>query len=168
MSKLISDLFQAAEEGNSVVVEEMLKVDPSLVNAENEHGLTLLGISAHYGNYDVVKVLFSYGVDINAISHSKLSFIPRNTALHAAIAGKKSIEIIKLLLEKGADCNILDSEGHTPLHTTAFEGNTEIAKLLLNHGARIIEGHSLKTSVEIAEERGNKDFIAILKEYSLS
>lgn len=164
MNDLISKLFQAVEAGETNEVVEMLKEQPSLIKKENEYGLTLLGIAAHYGKFEVIQVLLQFGAEVNAISHSKLSFIPQNTALHAAIAGKKSIEVIELLLQNGADCNIVDSEGFTPLHIAAFEGNIIIADLLLKHGAKLNLSKNGKTPIQIAEERGNIDFVNFLKE----
>lgn len=76
---------------------------PSLAHTENSEGLTPLGFAAHFGSKAAVQVLLDYGVDVNAVSHSKISYIPSNTALHAAIAGERDPEVIRLLLEvKGA------------------------------------------------------------------
>ncbi len=164
MTNEISVLFEAAELGDSNKVEIILCGKPELSNEENEHGLTLLGIAAHYGKVDVVKTLIQYGANINAISHSKLPFIPKNTALHAGIAGAKSMEIIDYLLTNGADCNLVDSEGHTPLHIAAFEGNIHIAKRLVEYGAKQIVNKSEKTPIQIAEEQNHIEFVQFLKE----
>ena len=43
--------------------------------------------------------------------------------------------IVKLLLSAGADPNLPDDEGETPLHVAAFEGTMETVHLLLQHGA---------------------------------
>lgn len=158
MKEVLSSLFQAAEIGDHQLVDKLLNEQPVLVNKENENGLTLLGIAAHYGQIEVVKTLVSHGAEINAVSHSNISFIPQNTALHASIAGAKSIETIEYLLVNGADCNIKDSEGHTPLHIAAFEGNISIAKLLIENGAKIYKSHNGKTPIHIAEERSHTEF----------
>ncbi|MFB7141447.1 ankyrin repeat domain-containing protein [Gottfriedia sp. NPDC056225] len=167
MEDLISKLFDATEKGEVSEVNEILGDHQDLIHNENEHGLTLLGIAAHYGQFEVVKTLVKNGAEINAISNSKLSFIPKNTALHAAIAGAKSKEVIDFLLANGADPNLCDREGHTPLHIAAFEGNTAIAELLLKNGAKLLHNNSGKTPIEIAEERGNLDFINFIKEVSI-
>ena len=70
-------------------------------------------------------------------------------------------------LTNGANPNISDSEGHTPLHIAAFEGNTSIAERLLKNGAEIKTNNSGKTPIEIAEERGNSEFINFIKEVTL-
>ncbi|MEH7453906.1 ankyrin repeat domain-containing protein [Gottfriedia acidiceleris] len=167
MENLLAKLFDATEKGENEIVIEIIREQPNLIHEENEHGLTLLGIASHYGQYEVVKTLVKNGAQINALSHSKLSFIPQNTALHAAIAGAKSVEVIDFLLTNGADPNISDSEGHTPLHIAAFEGNTTIAEHLLKNGAEIIKNNYGKTPIEISEDRDNTAFINFIKEATL-
>jgi ankyrin repeat protein len=57
------------------------------------------------------------------------------TALHLA-AGEGHLEIVKLLLEHGADVNAKTAY-ETALHLAAGEGHLEIVKLLLEHGADV-------------------------------
>jgi len=45
-------------------------------------------------------------------------------------------EIVKLLLEKGADANAKDKDGKTPLDRALSEGHTEIVKLLREANAK--------------------------------
>lgn len=164
MNETLTTLFHVAETGDHQLVDKLLNEQPVLVNKENENGLTLLGIAAHFGQIEVVKKLLSHGAEINAVSHSKISFIPQNTALHAATAGAKSIETIEYLLLSGADCNIKDSEGHTPLHIAAFEGSISIAKLLIEKGAKIYKSNAGKTPLQIADERNHTEFSHFLSQ----
>ncbi|MGO4185664.1 ankyrin repeat domain-containing protein, partial [Paenibacillus sp. TAF43_2] len=127
--------------------------------------LTPLGFAAHFGNKEAAQVLLNYGADINAVSHSKISFIPSNTALHAAIAGERNIDLINLFMKHHADTNLLDSNGHTCLHTAAFhDDNTEIIRVLLEHGANITtkdpEGH---TALSLAVKQGNHNVAEFLR-----
>ena len=54
---------------------------------------------------------------------------------HAAACGDQ--ELVKELLDHGANVNIPDSEGRTALHKAAVYGRYDIARELLAHGARI-------------------------------
>ncbi|KAM7182686.1 DYW family of nucleic acid deaminases domain containing protein [Rhypophila sp. PSN 637] len=56
------------------------------------------------------------------------------TALHFA-SGEIHPDIVELLLERGADPNVREAEGHTPLSEAALWGRLENVKLLLNYGA---------------------------------
>ncbi|MFC7373206.1 ankyrin repeat domain-containing protein [Fictibacillus iocasae] len=155
--------FQAVENGNIEEVQSHLSNDQMLANAENEHGLTALGLASHYGHIEMVRQLLAAGAEINAMSHSLLPFIPSNTALHAAISGRQPAELISLLIEHGADVNAIDSEGHKPIQTAAFEGNVEIAKRLLENGADPATDGGQGSAVAIADKRGNEDFASLLR-----
>src|ERR1700730_2700325 len=135
---MIHDIFQAAQSGDALRLRDLLQSNSTLANTENNDGLTPLGYAAHFGHQEAVRVLLEYGADIDAISHSKISYIPSNTALHAAIAGERNMDVIKVLLKHNAETRIFDSNGHTSLHTAAFhDDNIEIIRLLIEHGAQV-------------------------------
>lgn len=165
-SEAIHALFQAAQHGDVANLQSVLATFPELANTENGDGLTLLGYASHYGQADAVRTLLDHGADVNAISHSRISFIPSNTALHAALAGERSSEVIRLLLEHGASCSILDSDGQNALHSAAFHTDqAELIQLLLQHGA---DPNALnaagQTALDIATERGNTSTASYLRE----
>ena len=56
------------------------------------------------------------------------------TPLHTAIG---HIEIIRLLLQNGAEVNVKSNDGYTPLHYAAIRGHVEILHLLVENGADI-------------------------------
>jgi len=64
--------------------------------------------------------------------------IPTQTDLDLfeAIRTGKTSEISRLI-EKGANINIKDRHGNTPLHIAASRGNCEIMELLIKNGARV-------------------------------
>lgn len=167
IQRYINDLFQAVQSGDAAKVKEIIAAHPQLANTETQDGLTPLGYAAHFGNAEVVRVFLELGADVNAVSHSSISFIPSNTALHAVIAGERSLEVIKLLLAKGADTTILDSNGHTSLHSAAFhDDNLEIIRLLMEHGADVnASADGGDTPLSLAVQQGHENVASLLREY---
>ncbi|MCJ8014319.1 ankyrin repeat domain-containing protein [Paenibacillus sp. KQZ6P-2] len=163
--QMMEELFQAAMEGNASRLRDLVDSSPERANMENADGLTLLGYAAHYGQAEAVRVLLAAGADVNAVSHSQVSYIPSNTALHAAIAGEKDMDVIRLLLDHKAGTRIMDSNGHTCLHTAAYhDDNVELIRLLLDNGAQAheqtVDG---ETALTIAEKRGNRNVAELLR-----
>ena len=44
-------------------------------------------------------------------------------------------EVVRLLLGKGADVNMADADGWTPIHWAAHRGHIEVVRILLDRGA---------------------------------
>ena len=44
-------------------------------------------------------------------------------------------EVKRLVLDCGADPNVRNNDGWTPLHSTAFRCRIDVARVLLDHGA---------------------------------
>ena len=58
-----------------------------------------------------------------------------STPLHLAV-GIKNAELVKYLIDKGADLNKVTAEGYTPLHWAAFFNAGEVATILIESGAK--------------------------------
>lgn len=69
-------------------------------------------------------------LNLNEFSNNKLC------ELMYCINENKNIEIIKLLLKKGANVNLIYQE-YTPLIVACYRNNEEIVKLLLDCGADV-------------------------------
>lgn len=86
-------------------------------------------IAVYDGDIDKVKDLLDKGVSPNQTNECDpiLTF--------ASASGE--VEIVKLLLDRGADINIRDLEGVTPLIFAAAMGSLECVKILIQRGADI-------------------------------
>lgn len=83
---------------------------------------------AAFGNEPaVVELMWSHhnNLQINAINEKQ------QTALHIAV-NKALIEVVKVLLNLGANVCVQDNDGDTPLHDAITKEKNEIVDLLLN------------------------------------
>lgn len=113
-------------------------------------------------------------LDGNAISVSSLlSFSPKlafmkdtNGRLPTHIAALKGyVEIMEVLLSKGADIESNDKENRTPMHYAAEGGSKQMVEFLLAKGAKSnSEDKKHKTPKDLANMNGHGDIIEILKD----
>ena len=91
---------------------------------------------------EVTDFLISAGADVNegiAVEFIRGEPIEGATPLHFAAAtkiGSSNLGAVEALLEAGADPNIQDSTGRTPLDWAESEGKTSLAELLRRHGGQ--------------------------------
>jgi ankyrin repeat protein len=83
------------------------------------------------GDPESVRILLDAGMDINARTEEGVT--PLTTAAGSQM-GKKSVEVVKLLLERGAKVCQADSSGRTALHGAVERGDLETATLLIEAG----------------------------------
>ncbi|KAK4221488.1 ankyrin-3 [Podospora fimiseda] len=88
-----------------------------------------LHVAAYLGIEVWVQHLLDNGSDINELSHGY-------SPLHAAVANDQGLNMMKLLLDRGADVNAKDAVGRNALHTWLHFGlpSVEEVKMLLDHG----------------------------------
>lgn len=74
-----------------------------------------------------------------------------------------NIEVVKLLISKGADVNAIDEFGRSALFFAVSKDNIAIAKILINNGADVnIESKLNQTALMLAIDKNNKDMINLL------
>ena len=93
--------------------------------------------------------------------------VPEDTDYHtplieAAIRGSRLVEA---LLHAGADPNVSDRNGASPLHHAAIEGSVKIIPLLLKHGAELnAKDINDKTPLDLAVEHSKAASVKLLTE----
>jgi ankyrin repeat protein len=149
------DVFDAAAVGDAARLAQLIDAEPALVHSFSPDGFPLLGLAAYFGHARAVNYLLERGADPNAASKNALRLRP----IHGAAAHRKletSTAIARKLIERGADVNVKQSGGWTPLHQAASSGNAELTRMLLERGARLdAKSDDGKTPRDMAIEKGH-------------
>ncbi|HLG17644.1 MAG TPA: ankyrin repeat domain-containing protein [Blastocatellia bacterium] len=155
------NIFEASATGRTARVREMLDEDASLVNAFAPDGFYPLGLAAFFGHRETFEVILSAGGDVNLSAKNAMKV----TALHAAAASGHT-EMVRQLLERGADPNVRQQAGFAPLHEAAASGLMEMAELLLAHGADVnARTDDGKTPLAFALDRNRAEAAELLREH---
>ena len=121
-----SELFGLIQEGNLEKLSEIFRTNENLknVNVVNENGNTLLHAAIILGKNDIVKYLIRMKCDLNIKNEMNSA-----TPLHLAVF-KKNYEAVKMLLDAGANKEIKDIKGMTPLQMAEYFDIKNIQELL--------------------------------------
>jgi ankyrin repeat protein len=153
------DVFEASALGDLETVRKLVTANPAAVNSFAADGFYPLGLAAFFGYRAIVEFLLKNGADVKAAARNA----QKVTAMHAG-ATRGDAEIVKMLLEAGADPNAQQERGFVPLHSAAANGNFPVVQLLLQHGARAdAKADDGKTPADMAADRGHKDLAETLK-----
>ncbi|KAL9361490.1 hypothetical protein Peur_044275 [Populus x canadensis] len=119
----------------------------------NEHRTPLM-VAATYGSIDVIKVILSLSyVDVNRPCGAD-----KSTALHCAASGGavNAVDVVKLLLAAGADCNLADANGHRPIDVIVVPPKLQDVRLVLKDLLAADGSHvEQNLRVSIATENSN-------------
>lgn len=150
-------LLQAAYSGNLSAVRELVSkgVSPDAADAELR---TPLMWAAFNGHTPVVSYLLEQGAKLAARDGNGRG------ALMYASSGPFE-ETVEMLLDKGAEVDVQGTlEGFTALMTAAAEGQIEVVRLLLGHGADpALKDKDGDTAETFARQNGHAAVVELLK-----
>ncbi len=153
------DIFDAASVGRTERVAELLDRDPSLLNAYSSDGFYPLGLAAFFAHPDTVRLLVSRGADVAQVARNPMKVQP----LHAAAAGR-SFEAVQLLVDAGAPVNGKQEKGWAPLHEAVRQGNVELVRYLLAHGADPkLQNDEGTSAIGLAAKEERHDILKLVK-----
>ncbi len=113
-------LHHAVEGGHKDIVE-LLLVNGADINAKNNEGQAPVDIAISRNRKEIVELLIAKGADIS---------------LHVA-SRFGDLDVVKSLIEKGADINEKDTSGRTALHYAVEGGHKDVVELLIANGADV-------------------------------
>ncbi|XP_044076805.1 KN motif and ankyrin repeat domain-containing protein 4-like [Siniperca chuatsi] len=151
---------------NYSIVNLLLDTGVSDVNLQNNAGYTvvmLASLTAPDGpaGMEVVRKLMELGnVHIRSSQTGQ-------TALHLAVRHGRVV-MVRLLLSRGADANIQDSQGTTALMFASERGHTHIARLLLERSQcdLTLTDKRGRTALSIAMQGSHTDTAALLQAHA--
>lgn len=128
-----SPYLYAAAEGRVEILKMTLAAGADLAST-NRYGGTGLIPAAHHGYPDVVRILLDTEIDIDHVNH--LGWTALLEAVILGDGGPVHQEIVRLLLDGGADPAIADRDGRTPLDHARARGQAEIVRIIEESAAR--------------------------------
>jgi len=151
-------LMYACAGGHEEVVTLLLEANAN-VEDHNENGHTPLMEAASAGHVGVAKILLSHGAGINTHSNEF-----KESALTLACY-KGHLEMVRFLLEAGADQEHKTDEMHTALMEASMDGHVEVARLLLDSGAQVnMPADSFESPLTLAACGGHVELAMLLLE----
>jgi ankyrin repeat protein len=183
-------LMIAAQQKDTYFLLKILDLNIFDIDAETTSGYTALIKAVCYSNLPAVKILLSYGANINHVSErwksmdiikcimmcsnkdfDLLKFLIHNSAnTYKALfyfSGNKTekfgLNNVDILLKVGASPNQSNTHGITPLMNAVKKGNLSTVRLLVEYGADIYAKPRRGDSViEIAEKLKSPDILHYL------
>ena len=122
-----SPYLYAGAEGRLEILRMTLDHGADLASV-NRYGGTALIPAAHHGHVETVRELLQTATDIDHVNN--LGWTALLEAVILGDGGPVYIEIVRLLLEAGANAEIADHDGVTPLVHAKQRGYAEITELL--------------------------------------
>lgn len=121
------NIYDVARNGSINDVMVLMKINKDTINMPNEMGYLPLTLACYSGNDEVAIYLIdkTNNLDFNS---------SYGTALSAAVF-KNRVEVAEKLLIAGANPNLGDSNGTTPLHFAVMSQNEKLVALLIKNKA---------------------------------
>jgi ankyrin repeat protein len=125
------DILNAVRSGDMEKVKSLLKENPDLIHTKDQYHNSLLYLALLKDDFAMARFLIESGIDVNYSRKDRGG----NELSGAIMVG--SLEITKLILEKGADIHEKNLRGITPLDVAIYENEKEIAYFLMDKGAKL-------------------------------
>ena len=172
VSDSVTKVYQSARDGSSDLTDLLKRLKPEqretaleTKTKDGSHFVTPLIIAAFYGQLNSVKILLSYGADIEARGTLKIGdkVVEGCTPLWAAAASGLLIYVMKLLIERKADVDGETSTNSTPLGAAARQRHLDIVRCLVESGADVnARNHFEATPLYVACYRGHLSIVSYL------
>jgi ankyrin repeat protein len=178
--------FEAIKSGDQAKVQALLDIDPALLRAKSENGLSPVLTALYYQEPDIADLLIARGAELNIFEAAAAGRLDRLQALVERQAGLVNeyaedgfqplglasffghLEVVRFLIRAGANVN---SPSHNaqrvmPLHSAAAGRHLEIARVLLENGAEVNARQADDfIPIHAAAQNGQAEMIQLLLSY---
>lgn len=152
-------LYEAAAIGEFTTVRQIVSENPTVISSYSPDGFTALHLASFFGQETIAEYLIDQHADVNILAANGSKLRP----LHSSVAGKH-YEIALALLNAKAEVNVQQQGGFTPLHAAAQNGDIDMVKLLLDHGAdRTIAADDKRLAVDFAMGESKSAIVELLR-----
>jgi ankyrin repeat protein len=156
-------LHRASADGQIDIVRWLLDHGAE-INARDDVRWTPLYIAAYSRRLEAVQVLLEHNADTN--SQSMSGETPLYGVLTILGSEEEVVDIVRRLLEHGANPNIRTTDDSSALHKASYRGWLEAAQLLLRYGAKVDERDGGgKTPFQVAASEGHDELTKLLVEH---
>ena len=175
-------LLVAAAQGHLETVQYLVANNAD-INAQGRNGATALIAAARRWQKEVALFLLDHGADVHARTHFHV------TALLAVLSGEgfmydptlnvyepkqfaithettpQVLNLVTLLLDRGADVNVRNRKGKTPLRLAIESGNRELVQLFLQRRAQVdSKAKDGQTPLMVARAQNLTEIIQLLQQ----
>ncbi|TNN20168.1 Fibronectin type 3 and ankyrin repeat-containing 1 protein [Schistosoma japonicum] len=179
-------LMYCAQRNLSDMMSILLEANAS-TETETSTGKTAIMFAAFKGNIECMELLLEYGADVHHVDKNGLTALhmavdgeqPRAIRLLvkssanleavdnnlgwtpllrcAGLKNNGNVDVARELIKLGANINIQDRDGKTPLHNCILLGHYDLCQLLLENNANMnIKTKNGHNAVELSESIGNQ------------
>ena len=117
--------------GSVEMLETLLPARPDLGVVNRFGGVSVIPASER-GHVEYVRRVVTTGIDVDHVN--RLGWTALLEAVILGDGGERHREIVRILLDAGADPSIVDRDGVTALEHAERAGYTELARILRDHG----------------------------------
>ena len=152
----MSEFVKAAQNGDLNEVKRLFVLNPGIINEKDrEKDTAIMKACRDCNNINVVVFLLENGANINDKKYRDL--IDQTPLIIAAFNGCR--DIVKMLLDAGANIEHKNDQGENALISAVQEGHIDTVKLLLDAGADVNQSNTdgetaLDLAIRLRQKKG--------------
>lgn len=165
----LPSITKAIEEGNTNLVTFLLastNIDSNYKDPQT--GRYLIASAVVSGNKDLIKTISAAGSSLNIQDEdgrTPLMILIEESAKKKSSNNKSLLDLIKFVIDNGAEISLKNKKGETALFYAVRSGNIDVLKLLITNGADInAKDNQGQTAIFIPADNGNITMTKLLIE----